>query len=924
MRAQHSFLTLIVAGLLSSSGLYGQTLNNFLVEAAAGGSIGTQIAGTSFNVKITARDSANNTLTGFTGTAVLTSLTGGLVGSPVTTASFVAGVLTSQSVTLTSAGPNRTITATRSGGSETGTSNTFTLNAGATDHFVISAISSPQTAGTPFTIATITAQDVYNNTATGFAGTALLTSATGGLVGSPVTTASFVAGVLTSQSVTLTSAGPNRTITATRSGGSETGTSNTFTLNAGATDHFVISAISSPQTAGTPFTIATITAQDVYNNTATGFAGTALLTSATGGLVGSPVTTASFVAGVLTSQSVTLTSAGSGRTIVATRTGGTETGTSNSLTVNPGLEKVLIFIVQPTTTAAGAIITPAVTVQLRDDYGNNVSKSGVSVALALTSGTGTLGGTTSRPSDAGGLATFSDLTINVAGANKQLTASGGSLTAGTSSVFTITEGGAVKLTLATQPSATATSGIAFPQQPVVRIEDVNGNLVTSDNTTVVTALRAVGTGSLSGGTSVTAIGGIATFADLSYDVAETISIQFASTPTLTSAISNNVVVGPDVAKSVVFVQQPTNTVAGVIIAPSVTVQLKDSKGNNAPQAGVSIALSLTTGTGTLSGTVTRQTNGQGLATFNDLRIDLTGSKRLTASSLGLTSAISNTFSITSGSGVRLQVHTQPSATATAGVALTQQPVIWVVDAAGNQVTTDNSTVVTAARLAGNGTLQGTLTATAVNGAATFANLSHNVASTISILFSSGSLVPDTSSSIVVSPAAAAQLVFVQQPTGATAGAVITPAVTVKLEDAFGNDVLTTGTSVVIALSSGTGALSGTLSRNTASGLATFNNLSVNLVGSKTLAASSGSLTAATSNAFTVAAGAAKTLAFIQQPTNTAAASTITPAVTVQVRDSLGNDVPASGTSITLGIFSGSGALERDHNQVGKRLRPCDI
>jgi hypothetical protein len=60
------------------------------------------------------------------------------------------------------------------------------------DHFVISAISSPQTVGTPITGITITAQDASNATATSFTGTVTF-SGTGGFAG---TSASFTLGVL--------------------------------------------------------------------------------------------------------------------------------------------------------------------------------------------------------------------------------------------------------------------------------------------------------------------------------------------------------------------------------------------------------------------------------------------------------------------------------------------------------------------------------------------------------------------------------------------------------------------------------------------------------------------------------------------------------------------------------------------------------
>ncbi len=97
--------------------------NNFLVEAAGGGAISTQVAGQSFNIRVTARDASNATLTSFTGTVVITS-TGTLSQGSGTTASFVNGVLSSWPVTISNTG-TFTITATLSGGSANGTSNAF-------------------------------------------------------------------------------------------------------------------------------------------------------------------------------------------------------------------------------------------------------------------------------------------------------------------------------------------------------------------------------------------------------------------------------------------------------------------------------------------------------------------------------------------------------------------------------------------------------------------------------------------------------------------------------------------------------------------------------------------------------------------------------------------------------------------------------
>src|SRR6516165_7000625 len=134
----------------------------------------------------------------------------------------------------------------------------------------------------------------------------------------------------------------------------------------------------------------------------------------------------------------------------------------------------------------------------------------------------------------------------------------------------------------------------------------------------------------------------------------------------------------------------------------------------------------------------RPTAGTPLAFGN---LTCTGTASLTGVSL-----VSNFGALreVAGAAKSLVIQTQPSANATAGVAFAQQPVLQVRDQFGNLRSTANgvsdSTVVTAARNAGSGTLQGTLNATATNGLATFVNLSHNVATNITLAFSGAGLV----------------------------------------------------------------------------------------------------------------------------------------------------------------------------------------
>jgi hypothetical protein len=98
-----------------------------------------------------------------------------------------------------------------------------------------------------------------------------------------------------------------------------------------------------------------------------------------------------------------------------------------------------------------------------------------------------------------------------------------------------------------------------------------------------------------------------------------------------------------------FVQLPGSSPAGQPITPPVTVQLEDASGSPVAQGGVTITLSLSSGTGMLGGTLSRVTDASGRASFGDLSISLAGSKQLTATSAGRVAAVSSPFTIAGGS-----------------------------------------------------------------------------------------------------------------------------------------------------------------------------------------------------------------------------------------------------------------------------------
>jgi hypothetical protein len=216
------------------------------------------------------------------------------------------------------------------------------------------------------------------------------------------------------------------------------------------------------------------------------------------------------------------------------------------------------------------------------------------------------------------------------------------------------------------------------------------------------------------------------------------------------------------------------------------------------------------------------------------------------------------YNAVSGAAAKLGFVQQPTNTIISGP-ITPAVTVEIQDAAGNRITTATNTVmISLGSNPGGGTLSGTLSRAAVAGVATFNDLSINQAGTsYTLRAASGGLASATSLAFNISSGTPAKLAFKVQPSTAAAGATIVPAVTVEIQDATGNLATTATDTVTIAIQNnpGGGTLSGTLSKPAVGGIATLNDLSINYIGiGYTLSATSGSLTAATSNPFNIFAG----------------------------------------------------------------------
>src|SRR5439155_813885 len=554
-------------------------------------------------------------------------------------------------------------------------------------------------------------------------------------------------------------------------------------------------------------------------------------------------------------------------------------------------------------------------VQLRDGAGNAVSQVGVTVTAAIATGGGTLGGTLTATTIAGGTASFTNLAITGTTGDRTLSFSATGLTPAVSGTITVSAGAATQLTLTTQPSSTAQSGVPFGQQPVVQLRDGAGNAVSQAGVTVTAAI-ATGGGTLGGTvTAATNGSGVASFTNLSISGTAGERTLTFSAAGFVSAASGPVNVTAGAATQLTLTTQPSSTAqSGVPFAQQPVVQLRDGAGNPVSQAGVTVTAAIATGGGTLSGTLTAATNGSGVASFTNLAITgTTGDRTLSFSATALTPAVSGTIALGAGAATQLTVTTQPSSTAQSGVAFAQQPVVQLRDGGGN-ARTEAGRAVTAAIAAGGGTLGGTINATTTaGGTAGFTHVSiRGTAGARTLSFSATGLTPAVSGTITVGAGAATQLTLTTQPsTTVQSGVAFAQQPVVQLRDGDGNAVDQAGVTGTAAIATGGGTLGGTVTAATnGSGVASFTDLAISgATGDRTLSFSATGLTGVNSTAITITAGAATQLTVTTEPSATAQSGVaFAQQPVVQLRDGDGNAVNQAGVTITAAIATGGGTL----------------
>src|SRR5205823_6211601 len=164
-----------------------------------------------------------------------------------------------------------------------------------------------------------------------------------------------------------------------------------------------------------------------------------------------------------------------------------------TITVGAGAATQVTHTTQPSATAqSGDAFAQQPVVQLRDGAGNPVSQSGVTVTAAIATGGGTLGGTLTATTTAAGTASFTNLSISGTTGDRTLSFSATGLTPAVSGTITVGAGAATQLTLTTQPSTTAQSGVAFAQRSEERRVGGEGSAGRQAEVTVTDAIAPDG------------------------------------------------------------------------------------------------------------------------------------------------------------------------------------------------------------------------------------------------------------------------------------------------------------------------------------------------------------------------------------------------------------------------------------------------
>ena len=285
-------------------------------------------------------------------------------------------------------------------------------------------------------------------------------------------------------------------------------------------------------------------------------------------------------------------------------------GQTDQVTMNVQPPATSIFLQSgsgQTGTVGTALSAPLVVMTSGADEG---PVGGVTVTFAVQTGGGSVASTTVVTNSAG-IAQTTWTMGSTAGA-QTVTATAGTLS-GSPLTFTATATAPAHLVVTTSPAAAQVAGVAVTPGFVVSAYDATNNPVPSFTGTVTLAIGTnPGSSTLSGTTSVSAVGGVATFNAFSLNKVGTGYTVVASTAGYLSGTSAAFNIAAGAAANIAISGGNNQTgPANTVLAQPLSATVTDVGGN--PVAGVTVHFAVATGGGSV-GTAAPVTNASGIAT----------------------------------------------------------------------------------------------------------------------------------------------------------------------------------------------------------------------------------------------------------------------------------------------------------------------
>ncbi len=627
---------------------------------------------------------------------------------------------------------------------------------------VVSGFSTSTTAGAPGSL-TVTAENADGSTSTTYTGTVHFTSSDGQAeLPFDYTFTPADAGVHTF-SATLKTAGTQSLTAVDTANDSEIGTESGITVLPGAASQVDLIAAAG-STAGTLFNI-TVTARDLYNNTAAGYTGTVHFTSSDGrASLPDDYRFLPADAGVHTFTAGFALKTAGGQTL--TVSDGALSPAAADIVVAPAVVSQLV-ITAPLTSTAGSPVS--VTVTALDAYDNVAIYAGT-VQFQSSDGRATLPGEYTFVSTDVGVHTFtSGVAFETAG-SQTVTAGDGSITGGAAVV--VRPAPASKLIVFGFPSLT-TAGVAGDL--TARLEDPYGNIATGYEGTVHFTSSDGQANLPSAYTFLPGDAGVHTFA-------AGVRLKTAGSQSITARDGLMVSSETDIevtpaAASQLIVNVPVATTAGGTLG--ITVTARDAFYNIVPDYAGTITFSSSDGQASLPADYTFLPADAGVHTLaGSVLLKTAGAQTVTASDGAINGSTAVVVSPAAAS--KLIVFGFPSPT-TAGA--NDSFLVQVEDPYGNIARSFDGTVHFTSSDA-HASLPAEYTFLSTDkGAHTFTSgVALKTAGNQTVTASAGSI--SGSADVVVSPAAASKLIVSGFPSRKTARSAV--GVTVTLVDSYGN------------------------------------------------------------------------------------------------------------------------------------------